>query len=80
MADITDHRLKHLRTSAEVGIRLGMLTGPKTVHVDPAELLALVDRVEQLAHDVQRLRAEREQLVIENHVLTRKIAELRDRD
>jgi cell division protein FtsB len=50
------------------------------VHVDPAELLALVDRVEQLAHDVQRLRAEREQLVIENHVLTRKIAELRDRD
>lgn len=37
-------RLLHLRTGAEVGMRMGGLY-PHTVHVDPEELAALLDEV-----------------------------------
>lgn len=44
MKRLTDERVKHLRTSAEVGIRMSSLH-PHTVQVVPEDLAALLDEV-----------------------------------
>lgn len=79
MKPLDSERLKHLRTAAEVGMRMSALQ-PHTVQVIPDELASMIEEIMALRRtgapaDAKQLLAEQQELLNEIAAIRRKLAE-----